>query len=401
MPRSAGLIVLFVSAVLYWLGFSMLRPMVALYFNDAGYSFAIIGLLMALHAFIPVLLAMPAGLLIDRIGPRRSVFIGSMIMVGSGLCYLWGSISGLLFPVLIGQLSNGLGSLLSWGAMQASAGQIARGDNDKRGNHMLANFAFVNALAQFGGPIIGGMLADYSSFTLVFIIFTAGACLCACFAYLLPDTRSAQNDTKAGGHFQFLGSYVSGFGLLKQNRMFSTALLFNGVLFILVDVQTTFLPIYLANMEYSATQIGVLLSFGGIASIVIRPLTGGMLNLLGHRVMLHGSIWLGSSCLLLLLLEPSYWALASIVFIWGLCTGVNQPIALIMVARTVSGNQQGMGMSLRTMANRIIQVVNPVALGGLSAVIGITYSFGFIAILLMGFSIFMKKSQGTEVKEMQ
>jgi len=377
----------------------MLRPMVALYFNEAGYSVAWIGLLMALHAFIPVLLAMPAGQLIDRIGPKRSVLIGSSIMVASGLCYLWGSVSGLLFPILIGQLSNGLGSLLSWGAMQASAGQIARNGNDaKRGNHMLANFAFVNALAQFGGPILGGLLADYSSFTWVFIVFSLGALLCVCCSFFLPDPRRVQPQTNRSESFQFFGSYSSGYELLKNNRMFSVALLFNGVMFILVDVQSTFLPIYLANMDYSNTQIGTLLSFGGIASIIIRPLTGGMINRFGHQTMLHSTIWIGSGCLILLLFEPSYWMLAAVIFCWGLCTGVNQPIALIMVARTVSLNHQGMGMSLRTMANRVVQVINPIALGGLSAVIGLTYSFGLVAVTLMGFSVFMK-SQAAEVQE--
>lgn len=162
MNKGAGLIVLFTSAVLYWIGFSMLRPMVALYFGSSGYSVSFIGLLMAMHALIPVLFAMPAGSIIDRIGSRKAVFLGSLVLMSSGLLYWAGGSFGLLFPIIIGQVLNGFGSLLSWGAMQAAAAQASQKlENVQKNDHLLANFAFVNSLAQFGGPLIGGIIADW------------------------------------------------------------------------------------------------------------------------------------------------------------------------------------------------------------------------------------------------
>lgn len=388
MPRSAGLIILFISAVLYWLGFSMLRPMVALYFNDAGYSMAWVGVLMAMHAFIPVLFAMPAGQMIDRIGPRKAVLYGSMIMVLSGGCYLWGGLSSALIPMLIGQLSNGLGSLLGWGAIQASVAQTAKaGPDAKRSHALLSNFAFVNSLAQFGGPILGGVVADWGDYTLVFILFTVLAGCCVLSSFLMPTLDRKGAGAIADVSFSLRKSYGSGMELVKQNRSFSMALLFNGVLFILVDLKGTFFPIYLANLAYTNTEIGTMLSIGGIASMVIRPFVGTLMNQLGHRWIMLGSLWLGCGCLFTLVFEPGYIVIVTVVFLWGLCAGVNQPVALIMVAQTVSSERQGMGMSLRTMANRIVQVVNPVAIGGLSAAIGLTFSFGLIALLLLGFSM--------------
>lgn len=390
--RSAGLIVLFFSVVLYWLGFSMLRPMVALFFTDAGYSTAWIGVLMALHALIPVVFAMPAGQWIDRIGARRSVLIGALIMTFSGVCYFWGGSAGVLAPMLIGQLTNGLGSLLCWGAMQASVGQIAkRGPDAARNNHLLANFAFVNALAQFGGPVLGGVMVDLNGYSLVFAAYAGLSFLCVLCSFLIPASGREAERTE-GLSLNFWKSYASGVGLLKENRPFSVAMMFNGVLFVLVDMKGTFLPIYLAGMEYTNTQIGMILSFGGIASIAVRPFVGTLINRLGHRLIMFGSLWLGILCLIVLTFEPGYWSMMGIVFLWGLCAGINQPVALIMVANTVSEGRQGMGMSLRTMVNRIIQVVNPVVVGGISAVIGLTYSFGLIAALLLGFGVFMKKS---------
>lgn len=394
LKRSAGLLLLFLLAVLYWLGFSMLRPMLSLYFNDAGYAMGAIGALMALHALIPVLLAMPAGQLIDRIGPRRSSIIGGLIMAFSGICYIAGGLTSTLFPMIVGQLSNGIGSLLLWGALQASVGRIARGGPEASGNRMLSQFAFANALAQFGGPVAGGWLADLGGFLWVFVYFALLSLICGLLAFRVPDAARPRPDGGATADLSLSlrNSYGSGIELLRHNRRFARAMLYNGMLFILVDIQGTFLPVLLADRGYTNTEIGTLLSVGGIASIAIRPIAGLLINRLGQHGIMMGSLWSGCGCMIALTLDPGYWGIAAILFVWGLGAGLNQPIALIIVASTVTADRQGMGMSLRTMVNRLVQIVNPVAIGGISALIGLSYSFGVIAAALMAFGMSVKKA---------
>ncbi|MDF9842046.1 MULTISPECIES: MFS transporter [unclassified Paenibacillus] len=402
----AGLFLLFVSAVLYWLGFSMLRPMLALYFNAAGLPLAGVGAVMGLHALIPVVLAMPAGQVIDRIGPRKSVMAGALIMLFSGGCYIAGGTLDMLLPMMIGQLFNGTGSLLCWGALQASVGQIARAGGDKkRSVHLLSNFAFINALAQFGGPALGGIFADTGGMVWVFLVFAVLSGIVLLLSPLLPGAiRLTVRDCEGEGagivkpagtrgkfSFGMRGSYSSGIRLLRDNRPFGTAMLFNGLLFTLIDIQGTFLPVYLANMGYSPLHVGTLLSAGAVSSIVIRPLTGFFINRFGHRPMMMGCLWAGGLCLGVLVFEPGYGMILGVMLVWGMCSGMNQPMALILVAHTVPADSQGMGMSLRTMANRVVQVVNPLAVGGVSAVVGLTNSFGFMALFLVVCSFAMNK----------
>jgi MFS family permease len=380
-----GILVLFWSAILYWIGFSMLRPMLALYFGDSGYSAPMIGLIMALNAIIPVMFAMPAGSVIDRIGSRNAVLFGSIVMALSGVLYLYGGMMQYLWPVLVGQLLNGVGSLLSWGALQASAA-IASKDSELPGKkeNLLPNFTFVNSLAQFSGPIIGGVLADTGSFLFVFAAFIGVAILSTGSAMLLPklDKLSIRNKLS----FRFWKSYGSGISLIQGNRMFKISLLLNAILFILVDIQSTFLPIYLATISLTNTQIGSILSVAGVASILIRPAVGYLLRMVGHQWIMIISISVGGICLTALAFHPAIWVILALVFTWGLCTGVNQPMALIMVAKSVASEQQGMGMSLRTMSNRIVQVVNPVVFGSMFGLVGITFGFGALGLVLIGLS---------------
>ncbi len=381
-----GIIMLFWSAILYWIGFSMLRPMVALYFGDAGYSTFMIGIMMAVHAIIPVIFAMPAGSVIDRIGTRKAVLLGSIVMIISGLMYWLGGSMSWLWPVLLGQLLNGIGSLLSWGALQASAAITSNLLNKAGKNeHLLPNFAFVNSIAQFSGPIVGGVLADVGSFLWVFITFVVIAVISSGSAMFLPKYKKSDHAHKEL-NFRFWKSYRLGANLMRSNKPFMIAIVLNAILFILVDIKGTFLPLYLATLELSNTQIGSILSISGLSAIMVRPFVGYLLRVAGHQWIMIVSILVGGLCLSSLAFEPAIWIIISLIFIWGLCTGINQPMALIMVAKSVRSEQQGMGMSLRTMSNRIVQVINPVIFGGVSGVIGITLGFGALGIILIGLS---------------
>jgi MFS family permease len=391
MHKGAGLIILFISAVLYWISFSMIRPIVVLYFGSEGYSVSIIGALMAIQAVIPVLFAMPAGSLIDRIGSRNAVFSGSALLMLSGILYWAGGSLGLLLPLIVGQVVSGVGSLLSWGALQASAAQSSRKLAEvKKDDHLLSNFTFVNSLAQFGGPLLGGVIADGAGYEAVFLIYTGFALLSILFAWLIPKLGKPISQTREVS-FNLLKSYGSGIGLMRVNKPFTLAIFINGVLFIIIDIKGTFFPIYLAKIGFTNTQVGLMLSVGGIASVIIRPFVGHLVRRLGHEPIMTLSMVIGASCLIALVFEPAIWLLSVIVFLWGMCAGVNQPMALIMVAKTVDPSQQGMGMSLRTMSNRVVQVINPVVFGALSGVIGLTLGFGAVGVMLLGVAAYMQR----------
>ncbi|MFS0723828.1 MFS transporter [Paenibacillus sp. 1P07SE] len=422
MSRVSANLLLFVLAVMYWVGFSMVRPIVSLYFNEVGYSVTAIGLFMAAQAVIPVLLAMPAGSAIDRIGTRRATLVGSGMLLASGLLYWTGGAIGSVLLILAGQIISGLGSLMSWGALQAGAAQTARRfAEERRKDRMLANFAFVNSLAQFAGPVTGGYLSDQGGYSSVFLLFAGLAGVSLLLGLRLPeldqrwaavrtkllssanaacshdddladdDKRRQQAGDNPGRGRGVWSSYVSGYILLRDNRPFMMAIIVNGVLFVLIDMQSAFFPLYLSGAGLSNTEIGWMLSIGAAASILIRPLVGHLIGWLGHQRIVLYSMVLGSVCLLSLVLTPPLWVLGVIVFLWGICSGMNQPMALIMVARTVRSSQQGMGMSLRTMSNRIVQVANPVGFGILSGWLGLTLGFGAVGCLMMGASVLVHR----------
>jgi MFS family permease len=384
-----GFGILFLSVILYWLSFSMVGPITVLYFSSQAYPPAIVGFFLALGSVIPLLFAMPAGGFIDRIGTRKSVLIGAAICTASGFMYIVGGSKNILLLFLAGQIINGFGALLTWGALQASAAiEANKLKSSGKGDHILSNFSFVNSLAQLSGPVVGGILSDKGGYITVFSVYAILSAFAFGIAFFLPKTAgkadgTAVEEKRNDVNRQFWKSYVNGISLMKNNKSFFVAIVLNGILFILVDIRGTFLPVYLASGGLSNTQVGGLLSISGVAAVIIRPFVGSLLKFVGHHWMMVICIVSGGLCMAGFSLKPAVWIMAVIIFVWGVCTGINQPMALIMVANTVRPHEQGMGMSIRTMANRSVQVINPIVVGALSGIFGLSIGFGIIGVILV------------------
>ena len=54
--------------------------------------------------------------------------------------------------------------------------------------------------------------------------------------------------------------------------------------------------------------------------------------------------------------------------------GMSQPLMISIIAKS-SGNRQGRAVGLRTTTNRLIQVIVPITMGGLTQAVGIEWSF--------------------------
>ncbi|TVY08882.1 MFS transporter [Paenibacillus cremeus] len=419
--RTVGISLLSImaSSLAYMLGVNMVRPIVALYFDSVGYAAFMIGFFVALNAIIPILFGMPIGSRIDRMGTRRAVWVGATLCLISSVSSIVGIHLENVILVVIGQMLNGFGGMFSWGALQAAASIAANRSDEKKSNHIISNFSFINTLGQLVGPSLGGFFSDVGGYSFVFYVFAAFNVLGLILAVFLPmgsyasrerQSEQASNDTKkelssnatgkspvssaAADKASFWKSYLDGFQLIRKNKPFAVAILLNGILFMLIDVRTTFFPLFLSGTGLTHTQIGNMLSVSALAAFIVRPVTGYLMSWLGHRRIMLISIFSGAICLLLLMVKPQFWLLAGIVFIWGACTSVNQPVALMMVSHTVEAGERGMAMSLRTMSNRFVQLTNPVVFGTLITAIGLSYGFAILGLLLLGFgTVYLRQSR--------
>ncbi|MFQ6116936.1 MAG: MFS transporter, partial [Candidatus Bipolaricaulia bacterium] len=148
--RNARLYLLF--SFLSGLTFSVYYLFFNLYILSMDYDPGFLGLLVALPMGINLIVAIPAGLLGDRIGYRRAMLGGTALMVLStvGIALLPSARSLVLFS-----LASGLGSSLVW---VVGAPFMAQNSSEEERTHLFSVQFAVNTFSGFFGYLLGGGL---------------------------------------------------------------------------------------------------------------------------------------------------------------------------------------------------------------------------------------------------
>jgi MFS family permease len=140
-------------------GFSMgiLRLLFNFYVLSLGHDSALLGLLVALPPIVVTLVAIPAGMLGDRIGYRSTLIAGAALMVGSlvGISCSTAAAGLVLFSVL-----RGLGRTLS---QVSSAPFMAENSGSSERTHLFSVQFATRMLASFFGFLLAGILPSLFS----------------------------------------------------------------------------------------------------------------------------------------------------------------------------------------------------------------------------------------------
>ena len=105
-------------------------------------------MLIALYAFLPMLLAVPAGRVIDRIGVRRPMLVGSIgVAAGAALPALWPGLPTLYVAATL----LGASFMIFQVAAQYATGELSGPDTRAEGYSLLA---LGYSLSSFAGPLV-------------------------------------------------------------------------------------------------------------------------------------------------------------------------------------------------------------------------------------------------------
>ncbi|MCX6149067.1 MAG: MFS transporter [Ignavibacteriales bacterium] len=102
-------ILLFISLAMFgnYYIYDSISPLADVLKQQLGYSDSNIGLLNAIYSFPNIIMVLVGGIIIDKIGTRKSVFIFTfLVMLGSALTAIWGNI----YTMSAGRLIFGLGA---------------------------------------------------------------------------------------------------------------------------------------------------------------------------------------------------------------------------------------------------------------------------------------------------
>lgn len=337
-----------------------------------GASTFVVGTVLSLLALLPMLLAIPGGRWVDRIGVRWPM-IGGMVVVAAGvaLSLAWQSLAALYLTAAL----VGVGFLPFHLSTQKYVADLGT-PGDRRHNFSLYTIGF--SVSGFLGPTLSGFMIDGIGHRLTFGVL---ALLAAGSVGWMWYRRLALPDR--GTHLPAEDRSLRTWDLLKSpelRRLYLAVALISSAW----DVHQFLVPIYGARIGLSASAIGLILGSFAVATLVVRlmvPLF--LMHVSEWRVILAAQLIAAS----VYAFYPAYSTLESLIvlsFVLGLGLGMSQPMVLSLLARTAPGNRLGEAAGLRVMLINATQTVLPGSFGAVGGIVGVAPLFWGMALLLVG-----------------
>ncbi|GAA4867094.1 MFS transporter [Saccharopolyspora cebuensis] len=337
----------------------VLRPATTYRALELGVPASWLGVLAGSFAVVPLVLALPAGHIVDRLGERRIMLAGSLLMCAAGTLLL---VLGHTVPGLVaGSVVLGTAHL---GAIVGQQALVANSTSAGRMDSAFGYYTFAASLGQAAGPLLIVAFGGTRAIPDTAPIFQGGIAIAVvlfALTFAIEGTEAAAGPAPAEN--------VGVRSLLRLPGL-PGALLTACTVLAAVDISLVYLPALGAERGIAASLIGALLVLRAASSMVSRFFLGRLSDLLGRRRLLGLSIVAAAAGLAAAAAPVPVWLLLIAVAVAGFGLGVGQPLTMSWLAESAPPGARGRAMSLRLTGNRAGQVVIPGAVGLVAAGVG-------------------------------
>ena len=354
------------------------RVTVALYALSHGATPLIVGTLMGLYAFLPMLLAVSAGRLSDRMGVRRPMLAGSC---GIGLGALIPCFASGIAPLYVATSLIGVSFMLFQVSMQNATGAYGPPSERARNFSLLA---LGYSISLFGGPLIAGFLIDHASFTTAFGVLA-----------VLPVVPIVALGRRViwlpGPHRALPTDAKGGLKVLLGNPRLRRVFIINGLLSMAWDLHSFFIPIYGANIGLSASRIGVILASFAVATFVVRLFMPKIVQRFSEFEVLTGALFVAGVAFSLFPFVEQVAVLMTLSFTLGLALGSGQPMVMSLLYSIAPAGRMGEAAGVRMTIVNASTFAMPLLFGAVGSTLGLAPVFWTVGAALGGAGILARR----------
>lgn len=367
-PMTLYLIVLL--AVLNQIGQKGSKVLISLSAIDLGAGPFTIGMLISMYAVFPLLLAVYAGRVTDRIGVRRPMVLGSFGMtIGLALPATFPSTTTLFLAAALLGISN-IFFHISYHNLVGALGE----GHERTSN--FGTFSLGGAVSGMLGPVIAGFMVDRAGYAPAFLLLAAivivpGTVLLF-YSRFLPAKVKVRQEEQPGGVKALLG-----------NRAMRTTVITSGLIISGIDLFNFYMPIYGRSIGLQASMIGVIIGMQAAAAFVVRLWMPKLAKRFSEERVLAWSLLMAGATYFLFPLFQNPFILALISFILGLGLGCGQPLSIVLTYNQSPPGRAGEALGLRLTVNKFTQVSVPLVFGSLGAAFGVYPIFWANAVFLL------------------
>jgi len=306
--------------LLMGIGQSAVLAFVVLLARDLGASLALAGVVFAMRGLGVLVFDVPAGLVLTRFGPRRSM-LGSILLVGALATLAAFSpnpfvLGGVVFT-LGGATALWMLSRIAWVSNAAPVEQRGRAISLVGGSQRIGNFV---------GPAVGGFIAQAVGFEGALLLQTFGAAGALVLVFLFVHERDnvAIVTTRAPeGLMRTLSDHRHSF-LTVGLAMVALQLLRQG--------RQVLLPLWGDELGLEPAEIGLVVGFASAIDMLLFYPVGIVMDRFGRKWSAVPSMLLLSGSLLLVPLTNSFETLLVVGLVSGLANGLGSGVSMTLGA---------------------------------------------------------------------
>ena len=341
----------------------VMRPMITYRILENGASGFSIGLIAAIYALVPLLIAVQMGRWVGKIGEVPLLLAGAFSFLVLGIAFAF------LNNIVAIAATTALAGVAHLTNVAASQAMVASRSPHELQDQNFGYFSFSASLGHTVGPLLGGIIAGSSgvlprSSTSAFI-FASILAMCAFAPFFffrgLSQARSkAEREAAASIRAR---SVIQRPGIKPAIWTSLTVAATN-------DVLVVILPLVGTELGISPVVIGAILSLRSGAAMISRFSLGRLTKRFGSANVMNISIFSSALFLFGSIFATTSVTLGIVMAIIGFLLGIGQPLTMSIVSKKTPVEERAMAISIRLLGNRLGQFLVPLGAGALAAPFG-------------------------------
>ena len=351
-----------------------LRPMITYRAIELGANTFQIGVVAALYALFPVLLALQFGSWVGKIGEGKFIIAGTITM-GVTSVALMGTNS--VTTLAIATAFAGVSHL---GCMVGGQSMVALRTPRENYDQYFGYYTFSASLGHLIGPLLAALVAG-SDGTLpksTSSAFLLGFVLCVIALVPVIKWRNEKPSVEAKSD---QGTYSAALALMKKPGILA-AIYISLAVSSVGDVLVVFLPLFGTENKFSPYAIGIILAIRAGTTMTSRFFLGRLsARFTTYQLLIVSTIISVIACAAMAFAKTPL-SLGAIVFVAGFSLGIGQPLTMSLVSQKTAANERALAVSARLLGNRFGQFIVPASAGAIAASAGASGVFIGLSVLL-------------------
>jgi MFS family permease len=364
-------------------GLRMATPLQALRLGASEWT---VGVLLALFAAAPVLLALHAGRLADRLGYHRPV----QLAVGLAMAGMAFAVSSVWLPggwtlaaLCVAASLTGCAANMGMLTIQRTAGLAARTPTERM--RLFSWLGIAPSFSNVVGPVAAGLMIDGTGFAGAYLLLMALPLATLASIRLVPVMPPPGEASR--------GVPSKAWDLLALPGM-RRLLLVNWLFSMCWDVHAFAVPVLGHERGFSASTIGFILGTFTLSVTAVRMVVPALAHRIEVSRVLRGAM-LGSGCVFALYpLAGTPWLMGGCAVLLGLTLGVSQPLIMTTLHHLTPEGRHGQSLAFRSMAINASSTLMPLLFGLLGSAVGAAALFWSVGAAVGGGSWLTRKLAG-------